>query len=350
MPLLDTVLQIIAHPAAQPILHRIVNNPVANDQEDRRHQMVIQRLEDIRDQMAGSAPARSPTGSTRGPGRPRKTPLPPGVSALDVVRSARDELLQASGDYKEALRFARDDGMDHPEVKDRLARAEERIADVERFWLTPDRIASLPDQTQQGLRNLLKPFRRFRQNALNALVTVDDLEHVSAQAGQLATALQVASVVGSIPEVTLGAVTPAGTPPTYSQYAPDMSVDTGCLPCGRAHVAGSYASLHRAAELAQERGMTDPEVQQRLSMVQEELADLLNYDWTPEKVSASPDNERAVLDRVVEPTRQLLTHVGTATTAEDVMRSAEEARMIRNTMKQYDQHGGIPTGELGEVS
>ena len=264
---------------------------------------------------------------------------------LDVLGSVRDQMVEVSSDYKEALRFAREDGMAHPEVKDRMDHAAQRIADMERFWLTPDRLATLPPTQRKEVETFIPKFRRFRQHALNFTVTPDDLAVTSEDAGKFATSLQTYVTTGALvlPDLHKGrpkttetprtvdvpeTATLTADPPPYSQYAPEMAVDVGCLPCGRAHIAGSFAALQSAAEKAQASGMTDGEVQQRLAMVQEELTALMNYDWTPEKIAASPADEKAILDQVAPATQKLLDTVKTAHSPEDVQDAASQAGQV----------------------
>ncbi len=346
----DTVLQITSHPSFTPVLNRVLGNEQAPapDYESLRQEM-RDHYADLRQQLETLAvPAAGTVAATQA--------AP--AAHLDVVGNLRDHMVQVSANYKEALRFAREDGMDHPEVQARLDDAAQRIADMERFWLTPDRLATLPAPQRKELKQVIPSFRRFRQHALNFTVTPDDLEVTSEDAGKLATSLQTYAMTGALvlPDLHKGRPKTTETPriPTpeappdpvatpmedepkspepYSQYAPEMAVDVGCLPCGRAHIAGSFAALKAAANKAAQGGMADPEVTQRVAMVQEELEALMGYDWTPEKIAASPADEKAILDQVAPATQSLLNQVKTAKNPDDLAQAAQQAGSVWQQIK-----------------
>lgn len=105
-------------------------------------------------------------------------------------------------------------------------------------------------------------------------------------------------------------------------------VDTGCLPCGRAHLGATQAGLERAADIARERGMDDPEVRARVATVAEELDALLDYDWTPERIAKSPPEHRAALDRYTPEVKSLygiVTPPGPAGSLRTVSKDLKEA-------------------------
>ena len=337
-------MQITSHPSFTPVLNKVlgVDQGHAPDYDQLREEM-HQHYTQLREDLAAALPVAGTTAVAVGT---------PQATNLDVVGALRDHMVHVSANYKEALRFAREDGMDHPEVQSRMDDAAQRIADMERFWLTPDRLATLPPDQRKEVEALLPKFRRFRQHALNFTITPDDLAVTSEDAGKLATSLHTYAATGALvlPDLHKGRPKTTETPRTfdtpttatdtlpepdkpYSHYAPEMSVDVGCLPCGRAHIAASFAALQSAADKAQASGMTDGEVQQRLAMVQEELTALMNYDWTPEKIAASPADEKAILDQVAPATQKLLDRVKTAQSPEAIQEAATQAGQVWQQIK-----------------
>lgn len=114
----------------------------------------------------------------------------------------------------------------------------------------------------------------------------------------------------------------------YLQQIGATDVDTGCLPCGRAHVGAAQAGLERTSEIARERGMDDREVRARVATVAEELDALLKYDWTPERIAKSPPAHRAALERYTPEVRDLraaLSPGGPAESLQQVSRDLKEA-------------------------
>ncbi len=98
-----------------------------------------------------------------------------------ALQGPAPELTVASASLKEALRFAREDGLSHPEVQLRVQRTEEAINGLERAKLAPERMAQLSPEQQQAAKGALPELRRARQDLLNHTQTVDDLEAVTAR-------------------------------------------------------------------------------------------------------------------------------------------------------------------------
>lgn len=104
------------------------------------------------------------------------------MSAMkDVLAGPMPETTVASASLKEALRFAREDGMDHPEVQVRVARTEEAINALERVKLAPEHLKQLSPEQRQAAKSALPELRRARQDLLNKTFTADDLEDVTAR-------------------------------------------------------------------------------------------------------------------------------------------------------------------------
>jgi hypothetical protein len=254
-----------------------------------------------------------------------RTPGPvPTAEAVPTVADVRDTVVRMSASLKEALRFAREDGLDHPEVQQRLRDVQawgQSLPALERFDLAPERLAQLPPAEQARWRAALPHLRRARQAVVNPVTSVADLEAAAATLGAAAAGFQTATLAApaSAPPAAAAAAPETAGPPPYSRYAPDMERDTGCLPCGNAHIAGMAAVMGKVQDLVRDgTPLTDPQVADRLRFVQEELQALYDYDWTPEKMARSPAADRAILDRFAPTGRDLLDRLKEARTPDAV--------------------------------
>ncbi|MCY0892339.1 MAG: hypothetical protein OWR52_02365, partial [Acidibacillus sp.] len=91
------------------------------------------------------------------------------------------EATVAAASLKEALRFAREDGVGHPEVQIRVARTEEAINALERVTLAPERMKQMPKEEADRARKILPELRRARQDLINHMHTSEELESVTAR-------------------------------------------------------------------------------------------------------------------------------------------------------------------------
>lgn len=104
---------------------------------------------------------------------------------------ARAHLSTIAGTLKEALRFAREGGIMHPEVQSRLQTAEEDVTVIERHDWTPEKILRSPKEEQELMRGFIQRLRELRQRIIT-IDSVEDLEETAARAGELATDLRLA--------------------------------------------------------------------------------------------------------------------------------------------------------------
>lgn len=309
----DDVLQTLTHPQVLPHLMQLARSgPPTDPYAELRAQ-----LDAI--QAAVTAPKVA-----------EASPTPPAAAPVDVA-TVRDQVVTQAATLKEALRFAREDGIQHPEAQRRIQDvqrwARDQVPVLERYDLAPERLAQLPPDQRRLWEGLLPQIRRFRQAALNDLGTPEGVTAAAALAGSLATALQTASVAGSVP------APPPAESGAYSRYAPDMERDTGCIPCANAHLHAVGSVLGKAATEAAGTTFTDPAVQERLSFAQEELAALFAYDWTPEKIAASPPADRAILETYAPRFQDLQRQIGQARDAATVRQLADQARAL---LAEYD--------------
>lgn len=307
MAWVDDLLRLLSHPAVAAILPMLLRGG------SRRESEVYDRLLALLQALPRGGEEASPRAAVR-----EREERPP------VLSEARDRIVRVAAALKEALRFAREDGLDHPEVQKRLEDVERvlgDLTDLERYTLAPERVRSLREAERRVVEDVLPAIRRLRQAGLNRLGTVEDLAAAAATAGELATKLRVAAALTERPQ-------------PYSRYAPEMSIDTGCVECGRAHLAAVEASLRRAAEIAGQRGFGDPEVQSRLAMAEEELAALFDYDWTAERIARTPPADRAVLEAFVPRARRLYERLRSVADAEALATVAAEAVAVREGFRE----------------
>ncbi len=95
------------------------------------------------------------------------------------------EITVASGSLKEAMRFARADGVQHPEVQLRMARTEELVNALERVNFSPERLKSLPPEEQARVKAVLPKLREARQDLINNVRNADDLESVTVRIAEI---------------------------------------------------------------------------------------------------------------------------------------------------------------------
>lgn len=125
----------------------------------------------------------SPAASVEGPteGTQKRTREEVAVGCLPC---ARGHLATVSGTLKESLRFARDEGIAHPEVQTRLQTAEEELTVLERHDWTPEKIANSPAGEREVIQAMLSKLRVLRQD-LSELRSYEDLEKATAIASNL---------------------------------------------------------------------------------------------------------------------------------------------------------------------
>lgn len=100
------------------------------------------------------------------------------------ISCSRSHLSTVSGALGEAMRFAREDGISHPEVQRRIMLSEDEINIMERIDLAPDALAQAEPGEKQLAEEYLPRFRELRQN-LGQITSVEKLEEVAAEASVL---------------------------------------------------------------------------------------------------------------------------------------------------------------------
>jgi len=311
----DTLLDVVTHPAVSGSLFRMFNRR-AEELEEQRYERLIQRYDELEKRLQELAQSR------RGPGRPRKAvaaaAVPQSPAAQDTVTRVRDVIVEVSSRLKEALRFARDQGTEHPEAAMRLRDAQQtmgELVEVERFELSPEHLATLPEGQRRSLEAALPTIRQLRQ-AMNEASTTEGLERAAALAGQAAAQLQAAVVLQR----------------AVSEDREQVAV--GCVQCGRAHLAGVATALRRATELAEQQGFGSADVQARIAFCLEELSALLAYDWTPEKISRNPEPERQALENALPRVQSLRQRLASVRSLDDLRNVRDEAQDVYRSFEE----------------
>jgi hypothetical protein len=125
--------------------------------------------------------------------QPAAEPAPAAGEAVSVgcIACARAHFATIAGTLKEAIRFAREDGLTHPEVQSRLEAAEEEVTNVERHDWTPEKTLNSLPREKHVIEQFFPDLRRLRQRIMT-ISSVDDLEHAAADAALLSTDFRLA--------------------------------------------------------------------------------------------------------------------------------------------------------------
>lgn len=95
------------------------------------------------------------------------------------------KLTVAAASLSESLRFAREDGLDHPEVEERFVKTEGIINNLERVTFSPQNLQQMSPEQAARVRATLPQLRKLRQDLVNQTVSVEDLEKVSARLSEI---------------------------------------------------------------------------------------------------------------------------------------------------------------------
>jgi len=122
---------------------------------------------------------------------PEKTAPAPSLKAEEGISEgtaclpcSQDHLSTCSGLLAEALRFARNDGIESPEVISRIGLCRDELNAMERVDLRPELTITLPQWEKQLANEALNGSRDLRHNMAD-MTSVEDLEKVAANAQQL---------------------------------------------------------------------------------------------------------------------------------------------------------------------
>ncbi len=99
---------------------------------------------------------------------------------------SKDHFSTASGALSEALRFARKEGINHPEVQDRLGIASDELNIMERIDLSPQKMITLDGHERKIALEALNESRDLRHKILS-VKSPEGLEQVAAEAAKIRT-------------------------------------------------------------------------------------------------------------------------------------------------------------------
>lgn len=105
------------------------------------------------------------------------------------ITCSDEHFSEVSGALNEAMRFARNKGIENDEVIKRIRHAREELNAMERFDLSPQQIINLPEIEKPVARWAVATSRELR-HSLNTVKNSDDLEKVAAQASDAADELE----------------------------------------------------------------------------------------------------------------------------------------------------------------
>lgn len=112
----------------------------------------------------------------------------PPVRSPEAV-ALRNRLVDLSARLKEAARFAREDGLHHPEVARRLSGLADEAVVLERYEASPEVLTGMPPKERQAVEAVLPGLRRLRQTLSEGVKTPEELVQAAAEAGRLGRAL-----------------------------------------------------------------------------------------------------------------------------------------------------------------
>jgi hypothetical protein len=163
-------------PPTPPSLGEIINNPL------KVVSAALSRAETDLNQIATDL---------EGIGQPLVSPVPPQThtppaKGTACLQCTEDHLSTIVGALGEAMRFARDSGVEVEEVQKRLAIATDELNICERIDLAPDKTAAL-DPAEKEVAKWVLPLLRGLRHDLKGIKNVDDLEQVAAATIEMRT-------------------------------------------------------------------------------------------------------------------------------------------------------------------
>jgi hypothetical protein len=110
----------------------------------------------------------------------------------------RAHLITVRGTLKEALRFAlgEEEGVNHPEVTERLDAAAEELTVMERFDLSPEKIANTTPEERVVINQLLPQLRNMRQQLLNGVDSPEHLQELASSVGEIYNQVRTSTQAG----------------------------------------------------------------------------------------------------------------------------------------------------------
>lgn len=103
------------------------------------------------------------------------------------------------------------------------------------------------------------------------------------------------------------------------------NVPVSCLACARSHISTCSALLKEAVRFSRDEGITNEEVQKRIGACEEEITALERFDWSPEQIINSPEDEQEIIRELQPRLRKLRQDITTANSPQDIEQIAADA-------------------------
>lgn len=111
-------------------------------------------------------------------------------TGIGCVQCSRDHISTVTAVLNEAMRFAREGGIEHPEVQRRIELAIDELNVMERIDAAPDALLKLPPKEKAIMDEFLPKARRIRQR-LGEVKSVAELEQIAADSHAIRMELRV---------------------------------------------------------------------------------------------------------------------------------------------------------------
>lgn len=115
----------------------------------------------------------------------------------------------------------------------------------------------------------------------------------------------------------------------YSGTSQISAKGKACIPCGSDHFSTAAGELTESIRFAKTNGMTDPEVMSRITDAEDQLNAFERIDAAPERIKDLPEDEKELIDAMVETSRALRHRISDIKDAEDLEMVAAFAREKR---------------------
>lgn len=106
------------------------------------------------------------------------------IKGVSCIPCSKNHISTVSAALNEAVRFARSEGISHPEVIRRIGIATDELNIMERIDLSPDKISGLNEKEKEIAEWVLKRARELR-HMIDDIKTKEDLEKAAVEASKL---------------------------------------------------------------------------------------------------------------------------------------------------------------------
>jgi len=117
-----------------------------------------------------------------------------------------------------------------------------------------------------------------------------------------------------------------GSESGYSGTSQISQEGKACIPCGSDHFSTVAGGLSEAMRFARSNGMDNEEVLNRIAVAQDELNAFERWDGSPDKLERLPEDERSLMNDMLNKSRQLRHQMSEVRTVDDLGKVAAEAQ------------------------